>query len=352
MGEVQDNQNILSDFFSLFLDGRVSIFSKLLLIGVPIVYGLSPIDFIPDVFLPLGIVDDGGIILSAMYIFIHNAQTQVENYNSLTDEEKAKRGEYNFTGGQGCISISIALLTLVGGFLLMAFVGILVSIFVIGMTLSSLFAPLGDFANFLNEPTTAQVVTPHSIVTSLQPMGDLVTVSMGVAQADIFISVDRGGMRRCNHSAYHVAQGTIEAGIDMTQIEEDSISYDEETQIYTLTLPYPSITSCNTSSPRQYEQSSGLGCTIDWQDLIHIAEYEATQIFIDNAKEGGILERAERETTLLMRSFVEAILQGKGEVRIVYADPNETELPASCQPQIPRGWVFNEELNAWVNTDS
>jgi hypothetical protein len=78
-----------------------------------------------------------------------------------------------------------------------------------------------------------------------------------------------------------------------------------------------------------------------------LGQYVSTAQFAQDALDGGILERAERETTLLMKSFVEALTGSN--VEIVYAEsPAEAILPASCVPQLPNGWSFDEELNSWV----
>jgi uncharacterized membrane protein YkvA (DUF1232 family) len=49
-------------------DKRVPLWAKLIAIA-PIVYVLSPLDFIPDVILGLGQLDDLGIMLAGMRLF-------------------------------------------------------------------------------------------------------------------------------------------------------------------------------------------------------------------------------------------------------------------------------------------
>src|SRR5690606_29247172 len=200
-------------------------------------------------------------------------------------------------------------------------------------------------------PTTATIISSRTIVSSLQPLGQLVSISAEVAQADIGVSVHTGGLNLCGHSANHVAQGVIEAGVDITQVEEDNVTYDEATNTYTLTLPAPGITSCRIEYIRQYERSGGgVTCGVDWDNVRLLAQHEVMSRFTADTLEAGILDRAERETTLLMQSFVNALTGSN--VRVIYNPATgEPRLPSSCQPQVPRGWVFDEELNSWVKVE-
>jgi hypothetical protein len=247
----------------------------------------------------------------------------------------------------GCTKIILRGLTLIGVLGLIVCGGI--TIFVVSgmLTLNSIFASIG---NLLGEPPTAQVTSTRTIVRGLQPLGQLVSISVEVAQADIGVSVNSGGLNLCGHSANHVSQGVIEAGIDITKVVEDSVQYDNDSDTYTLILPPPSITSCRIEYIRQYERSGGnLTCGIDWDTVRVLAQHESMSLFTADTIEGGILTRAERETTLLMESFVSALTGS--EVDITYSEADtQIELPPSCQPQIPRGWEFDEELNEWVKT--
>jgi hypothetical protein len=194
-------------------------------------------------------------------------------------------------------------------------------------------------SNFFNAPTTANVVATDTIVTGLQSMGQLVSLSAQVAKADIAVS------------ANHVAQGAIEAGIDITRISEDSIRYNEQSNTYTITLPAPVITSCRIEYIRQYERNGGNPtCGIDWDNVRLLANYVALDEFAQDMLDGGILERAESETTTVMQSFVSALTGGNVVIRYAETD-GTTALPTSCQPQIPAGWTFSEETGEWVRTD-
>jgi uncharacterized membrane protein YkvA (DUF1232 family) len=75
----QHNPDLLSRFISdlilvirLMFDRRVSTTAKLIPL-LMLVYIISPLDLIPDVFVPLGIVDDITVLVIGLQLFIHSA---------------------------------------------------------------------------------------------------------------------------------------------------------------------------------------------------------------------------------------------------------------------------------------
>jgi uncharacterized membrane protein YkvA (DUF1232 family) len=88
--------DLLARFFSdvtlavrLLLDRRVSSTAKLIPL-VMVVYILSPLDLIPDVFLPFGIVDDITALLVGLQLFIHSAPRDV--VQGYRQGRRAERG--------------------------------------------------------------------------------------------------------------------------------------------------------------------------------------------------------------------------------------------------------------------
>ena len=146
----------------------------------------------------------------------------------------------------------------------------------------------------------------------------------------------------------HVAQSVIEAGIDVTSINVSSVQYDEENDSYTLELPAPVITSCRNEYLRQYERKgSGAGCNVDWDEARLIAERISMVAFVKDMQAGGLLDRAQVQTELIMGNLINAVTGSK--VAIVFEEPVEDEpLPPSCDPPIPLGWIHNEETNEWI----
>jgi uncharacterized membrane protein YkvA (DUF1232 family) len=60
----------------LLLDRRVGGTAKLIPVAI-LLYILSPLDLIPDVFLPFGVVDDITALLIGLQLFIHSAPPDV-----------------------------------------------------------------------------------------------------------------------------------------------------------------------------------------------------------------------------------------------------------------------------------
>lgn len=77
------NQVLLT--WRLLWDKRVPVWAKLIAIA-PIIYVFSPLDFIPDVILGLGQLDDLGILLAGMRLF----EAVVPDY--LVQEHRAAIG--------------------------------------------------------------------------------------------------------------------------------------------------------------------------------------------------------------------------------------------------------------------
>ena len=192
--------------------------------------------------------------------------------------------------------------------------------------------------------TTANVVSTETILQSIRPLGQLVSVSAQVAKADIHVGVEQGAFNACGYGANHVAQGTIEAGIDLTQFDETQANYNALDDEYTLTLPAPQLTSCRIDYIRQYNRTTTV-CRIDWDEARILANHMAIHDFVNDSLESGILERAERETNLLIDNFVSSLTGSS--VSVVFAENSEMTLPSSCKPTAPENWVFDDNKQSW-----
>jgi hypothetical protein len=199
-----------------------------------------------------------------------------------------------------------------------------------------------------SQPTQAVVANSQTIVTGIQPLGQLVTMSVQVAQADIFVGVAQSTANVCGFSANHVAEGAIEAGIDLTIMNEQDAIYDVDTNTYTLNLPAARLTNCSIEHIRQYDTSTTL-CSVDWDEARLLAEYTALNDFRDDTLEGGVLSRAEQQARVVLTSFIEG-LTGANVVINFDQNANNT-LPASCQPEPPLGWSYDEAENTWTHQD-
>ena len=186
-----------------------------------------------------------------------------------------------------------------------------------------------------------QVIVEHSftIVTGIQGMGQLVTVKHEVAKTDIKVEIKRGIFNIGGYSANHIAIGAIEAGINFDAIDENSVRFANDT--YTVTLPAPVITSCRIEYIDQNEYSLTL-LSADWDMVRQIAQAEALEQFADEMIELGILERAAEEAAIRIGDFVRHLTGLPADIRFAER-PGEVELPESCIPISPPGWVKAED---------
>jgi hypothetical protein len=258
---------------------------------------------------------------------------EYNEYDDYVDEPRGRTGcsgcAWGVAGALGCLGLLVLpiIVLLAGGTL----------------TVNGL---LSGFQNAFNPPPVANIISSTTILAGIQPMGQLVSVSAQLAKADIFIGVQQGSFNTCGFSTNHVAQGTIEAGIDLTKVTELNIQYDETTDTYTILLPAAELTSCRIDFIRQYERSL-TACNVDWDEARLLANYQAINEFRDDALESGLLDRAEQEARIALGNFITALTGAR--VSIVFAQPDgPPSIPASCQPDVPTGWSYDIAQGAWV----
>jgi len=205
--------------------------------------------------------------------------------------------------------------------------GIIIGAYVIGKA--------HDVRDLLFPDTVAYVRSPQTIVNSINGIGQLVTVTSEVAKTDIKVEIHEGILNSGYYSANHFAIGAIEAGIDFEKIDAGSIRIEDD--VYILTLPAPVVTSCRIEYIDQNQWSFTL-LAADWDTVRQLAQADALMQFVEEMIEFGILERAEEETALRLGDFVRE-LTGK-PARIEFAErASKPQLPDSCQPYTPSGWM-------------
>jgi uncharacterized protein DUF4230 len=197
-------------------------------------------------------------------------------------------------------------------------------------------------ALFQSTPPTATIMSTQTLVSGIQPLGQLVSISAQLAKADIQVNIQQG---LCSFSANHVAVGTVEAGVDLSQLKPDAVSYDDETKTYTIQLPAPTLHSCRIDYIRQYQRSF-TACNVDVDEARLLANYQAVDDFRQDILEGGILSRAQQGAESVIANFV-ALVTNNSKVNIVFGEPNSDSLPSSCIPQTPQGWVLDEATGEW-----
>lgn len=262
--------------------------------------------------------------------------TVITNVSEPDEKEYAARRREGLFGLIGCSAIVITVIAVL----------IFAPVAVVGGVING----LRGLFNVSSLPLTASVIDTPSIINSVLPLGQLVTVNVQLAQADISVNMHGGGVaNNCYSSAMHVAVGAVEAGVDLSQLDDTAARYDEATETYYLALPTPRLTSCRIEYIRQYDRSSTALCggAVDWDEARLLANYNALEDFRNTAVEGGIIQRAEREARVVMESFVRALTQKKVVVSFSNADDQGAAVPPSCIPQIPQGWEYSEQDQTW-----
>lgn len=189
-------------------------------------------------------------------------------------------------------------------------------------------------------------IPPRTILTGIRALGRLVTIQQELALVDL--DVLNPASRACAYSAKHVAKGVIEAGIDLTAIGEGNIRYQFLGHSYTVTAPKPVISSCRVEYIRQYDQRGG-GTAFcfhnNWQEMRDIGEALAMEHFVQEALESGILEKAERQSKLVLGNFINRLTGANANIE--YEDrTTDPAIPDSCQLDVPSGWEQDYE-GAW-----
>lgn len=199
-----------------------------------------------------------------------------------------------------------------------------------------------DVRNFFFPQSAAYVIPSQTIVTSIKNIGQLVTVTSEIGTTDVKVEIHQGFLNVGYYSASHIAIGAIEAGIDFDKIDEDSIHFQDD--VFTLTLPPSIVTSCRIEHIDQNQHSFTL-LLADWDMVRQLAEHDAIGQFAQEMIEAGILERAKEQAEILIGEFVHD-LTGKATHIEFEEREGEPELPLSCRPHSPSGWIKDDE-GAW-----
>jgi hypothetical protein len=225
---------------------------------------------------------------------------------------------------------------------------LLLTILLIVLALNN-FLPFFGLSAFI-PPPVVRSQSSQTIVQRVQPLGQLVTYSMPQVKANIEVTLEYGLVDICRISAFHVAQGTIEAGIDLQKLMPDAITYDEEADTYTIQLPPAELTECTIDpfETQQYlTQGETVVCPANLDELRRIASYEALIDFRNTALALDILGEAEQQARLVLGNFVEGITDSQVVIEFAHQADDISEFVASCNPQPIEGWVYREDDGTW-----
>ncbi len=245
----------------------------------------------------------------------------------------------------GCLNR--CLLMVVGAFLILL---LFLSPSIIALaTGAATFNSIADgIRDFLNPQTTAQVNTTQTLVSRIQPIGDLVSVRVELAKANINVGIRQGPGGICSFEARHVGEATIEASIDLSEITQANFEEDETGKITRIILPEARLFRCTIDYFDQYTYSNP-PCRLDLEGAEALARYIAMNEFREDAIMGGIRRRAEHEAIFLIGNLVE-FLTGQ-PIDITFAENgSSTSDDHSCFPEVPPGWIYDETARTWVKS--
>lgn len=207
------------------------------------------------------------------------------------------------------------------------------AIFAVGIVLGALltaYTPLGDF---LRPSTVSVTATFIPIVDRITELREITTVRFNYANI-VTSSVE---MPRILNALYGeeqvmVAVGHIEAGIDMSQIDAESLVFDEETNVLQVNIPGPMIQSCFLNENESYvvSRTSGIFAASSPQLDVESRRFALEQARI-RAVEDDILGVAQEEAEVALTEFITPFVDASITVNINVdaPDPN-APLPDTC----------------------
>lgn len=131
-----------------------------------------------------------------------------------------------------------------------------------------------------------------------------------------------------------VVVGTIEAGIDVSQITQEDILYDEVNKVMTITLPAPVIQSCYLDESQSYVVRRNTAIFAEPMDNLEtVLRHDALLYYRDTAIEEGILSDAEDDATVALQELITILVNDETvTINIAFDDPlADYEYPSSCQ---------------------
>ena len=191
----------------------------------------------------------------------------------------------------------------------------------------------------------ASLETKVALAEAIRLSGTLVTASHA-GDADVKVGIRSGLLNLCGASVNHIVDGTIEAGVDVSQVQEDDFIHDPLTDNWVLQLGAAELHSCRIDYIRQNGHSF-TACQQDWDAYRMLAESVALREMRDKALAESLLAKAEQEAQIVLGNFLSAVTRSNN-ITIVFESEPVTEFPVSCTRELPEGWVFDEESDSWL----
>ena len=149
------------------------------------------------------------------------------------------------------------------------------------------------FSDAFRNEMQASIETKVLLAESINSMGTLLTASHP-GGADVKVGIRSGLLNVCGVSVDHVVEGTIEAGIDLSQISSGDITHELISNRWVLRTGPAKLHSCRIDYIRQLGHSLTV-CRQDWDEFRLLAESDAITRIRDEALAEGLLAKAEKE---------------------------------------------------------
>lgn len=228
------------------------------------------------------------------------------------------RGGYSSPpASSGCATSTLYLV--IGGL-----IALLIVIFFVNQTIGGIgqiFGQAPDLRQLVNTPTP-QIRSGAAVIQRIQQLSRLETASYTIERV---IDVSQGSNIPIlgDDKLLLIAHGSVVAGVDLSQLNEDSLKISPDGSTLTLSLPPAQIFSSNLDSQKTRVYSRERGWLApENKDLETQARQEAEQQILQAACEDGILERATQEAERSLRQFVGLLEYDKVEI--------STSPPGAC----------------------
>lgn len=194
-----------------------------------------------------------------------------------------------------------------------------------------------------NTPTPTPI-PPAAVLAHIhsEQKAELVVSEMQLSDRDFHVGIKDG---LCSFGGDFNAVGKIEAGLDLTKLDEANVVYDSAKQEYTLKLPSPELTGCSIEYIRLIENSFTI-CNTDFDLLRRLGEVQAMRSFVDRAVERGIIGKAREQSALILEDLVRSFT-GKQVITEFAASARTPRMDDSCKPRASSAYSYNRSRNIW-----
>jgi hypothetical protein len=204
---------------------------------------------------------------------------------------------------------------------------------------------LPDLRKIIQGSNTTTIYSSPIVLREIHELGQLTTASMSLNNPNVSIRIRNGLLDVCSITARHVVTAEIKAGIDLNQITEADIDINQNR--YTITIPQPSLMSCDITSINQYNTSGrSVFCDTDLDTLRQLAEYQSLIDFRDGAIAENILDIAQREATRQLTQLIRSI-SGDENIQISFREGDTVPHDLTCRPTPLESWVYDENNSRW-----